>query len=134
MNVLQDVVIKYTNFHFCITICYDIKQLSKTTTLPYVVFERWSSQDLILMFYDCTNGLHQEESLENLKQLFGKNAPSRTQVFVWFGEFRRGRRSFDDERRCGTPATAVTVANIEPAEKLIRVEPRVTTREFQQSL
>ena len=88
----------------------------------------------VMMVNDYKSGLHQDKSLENLKQLFGKNAPSRTQVFVWFGEFRRGRRSFDDERRCGTPATAVTVANIEPAEKLIRVEPRVTTREFQQSL
>ena len=33
-------------------------------------------------------GLHQEKSLENLKQLFGRNAPSRTQdffcLFVWF--------------------------------------------------
>ena len=34
-------------------------------------------------------GLHREKSLENLKQYFGKNAPSRTQVFFWFGEFRQ---------------------------------------------
>ena len=66
------------------------------------------------------------KSLENLKQLFGKNASLKTHVFFLFDELRRGRRSFDDDHRCGTPATAVTVTNIEVAEKIIRVEPRVT--------
>ena len=46
----------------------------------------------VMKFYDCMKkGLHQEQSLENLKQLFGKNAPSRTQVFFWFCEFSRCR-------------------------------------------
>ena len=75
------------------------------------------------MFYDYMKGLHQEKSIENLKQPFGKNVPLRTQVFFWFGEFRRGRRSFDDESRCGTLATTVTVTNIEAAKM-------VTTREI----
>ena len=60
-------------------------------------------------------GLHQEKSLENLKQRFGKNAASKPQVCFWFGEFRRGRRSFDDEHQCDTSANAVTVTNIEVA-------------------
>ena len=51
--------------------------------------------------------------------------------FFWLGEFRRGKRSFDDKHRCNTPATAVT--NIEAVETLIRAEPRVTTREIQES-
>ena len=75
------------------------------------------------------NGLHQEQSFENLKPLFGKNASSRTKVFFWFGEFRRGRRSFDDAHRCGTPETAGTVTNIEAAEAA-----RVSTQEIQESL
>ena len=79
-------------------------------------------------------GLHQEKSLENMNQLSGKNAPSRTNVFFRFGEFSRGSRSFDDEDRCSTPATAVKVTNTEAAEKLIRVELRVATRVIQESL
>ena len=86
------------------------------------------------MFYDYMKGLHQEKSIENLKQPFGKNVPSRTKVFFWFGEFRRGKRSFDHQHRRGTSATTVTVTNIEATEKLIRVEPRVTTRESLESL
>ena len=56
----------------------------------------------VMVFYDYMKGLHQEQHLENVKHLFGKNASSRTQVFWWFCEFRRGRRSFDDAHRCGT--------------------------------
>ena len=33
------------------------------------------------MFCDYMKGLHHEKSLENFQQLFGKFAPSRTQVF-----------------------------------------------------
>ena len=58
----------------------------------------------------------------------------RTQVSFWFDEFRRGRWSLDDEQSCGTTATVVTVIIIEAAEKCIRAEPRVTTREIQESL
>ena len=87
----------------------------------------------VMMFNGHMRDLHQEKSHENLKQLFSKSTPSRTQFFSWFGEFRRSRRSFEDHW-CVTSATAVTIANIEAAEKLIRVEPRITTREIQKSL
>ena len=78
--------------------------------------------------------LHQQKSLENQRQLSGQTAPSRAQVFFCLGEFRRGRRSFDDEHLCGTPATAVMVSNIAAAKNIIRAEPRVSTREIQKSL
>ena len=82
------------------------------------------------MFYDFMKGLHHKKSLGNLKQLFGKDAPSRTQVFFLFNEFRRDRQIFNDEHWCGTPAIVVTVTNIEAAKKLIIAEPRVTSREI----
>ena len=37
-----------------------------------------------MVFSDYTKGLHQDDSLENLKQPFGKNAPSRTKVLFFF--------------------------------------------------
>ena len=60
-----------------------------------------------MMFYDHIKDLQQEKSLETLKQLFGKDAPSRT---------------------------AATVTNIAAVESLIRAEPRVTTRKIPESL
>ena len=84
------------------------------------------------MFYDHLKGLHHEKSLENLKHYFGKNAQLRSQVFFLFDEFKPNRQSLNDVQQCGTPATAVTVTNIEASEKLIKAEPRVTTREIQE--
>ena len=79
-------------------------------------------------------GSHHEKSFENPKQPFGKNTPSRTQIFFLFDKVRRGRQSFNDEHQCGTPATVVRVPNFEAEENFIRFEPRVTTGEIQESL
>lgn len=55
-------------------------------------------------------------------------------LFFWFAEFRQGKRSFDNEQRCSTPAS-FTVANIEAAEKKKkRAGPRVAAWEIQESL
>ena len=61
-----------------------------------------------MIFYDFKSGLNQAQSLERLTQAFGDLAPSRTTVFNWFAEFKRGRTSFEDEERSGSPSTAVT--------------------------
>ena len=87
-----------------------------------------------MMFYDYMKGLDQEKSLENLNQLFGKNAPSRTKVFFWLSEFRLGRRSLDDEHQCSKPETGVRVKNNEAVKRLIRVEPRITIGKIKKSL
>ena len=79
-------------------------------------------------------GLHREKSPENLKQQSGENASSISQGHLLLGEFRRGRRSLDNGQRCGTPATGVTVTDIEAAGKVVKAEPRITTREIQESL
>ena len=97
-----------------------------------------SKKDLILVSWCSvtTKGLHPKKSVENVKQHFGKNALRRIQVFFCCGEFRRGRRSFDDEHRFGTPVTAVTVTNIETAGSkiIIRAESRITIRQIQECL
>ena len=64
------------------------------------IFKQWFSTIL--------RGLNQAQSLERLTQAFGDLAPSRTTVFNWFAEFKRGRTSFEDEERSGSPSTAVT--------------------------
>ena len=54
--------------------------------------------------------------------------------FFCFGEFRRGRRRFDDKYQSCSSATAVTVTNIEAVEKLIRAKARDAAREIQECL
>ena len=99
-NVSQD-DIKYTKCFNFVFFSWN-KQLLKTP-----VFCTWKKQ---LSRHDF-GGSQQEKSLENLKQLFSKNALLRTQVFFWIGKFRWGRQSFDDEHWYSTPATAVLVTD-----------------------
>ena len=124
------------------------KQFSKTKCyLP--IFCVWkmelSKRDFrVMMFYGMSMTLWRAYTLQYtkrsplniFKQLFGKHALLRNQgqVFFWFVEFRRGRQSSHDVHRCNTPATVVTVTNIEAAEKLIRGEPRSPLERFRKVL
>ena len=113
------------------------EQLSETTTLPHVAFKRWSSQDVILESW-CSmttwRAYIKRSPLKILSHFLARMLRREVRFFFWFGNFRRDRRSFDEEHRCHTLATAIAVANIEAAEKLIRVEPIITTRDIQESL
>ena len=87
-----------------------------------------------MMWYDFLSGKSPHQCLENLAYCFGKQAPSRSTVFKWYGEFRAGRRSLNDDVRCGAPATAVTPENVIRARQLIKENPRITYVELQHSL
>lgn len=51
---------------------------------------------------------------------FGEGTPSKITVFNWFGEFKRERRSFEDDPRPGRPASAVTSEYIAAAKAMIK--------------
>jgi len=44
-----------------------------------------------------------QECIDELKYLYGGEAPSYSTVENWFNEFNRGRHSFKDEGREGRP-------------------------------
>ena len=101
------------------------------------MFERWSSQGVVFELWCSltTWWVYIKRSPLKLKATFWQECTVKKQGLVsWFGEFRRGRWSLDDEHWCGTPATTVTVTNIEAVEKLTTVKPRVTTWEIPESL
>ena len=79
-----------------------------------------------MIFYDFKSGLNQQQSHNRLKAAFGNEAPSRTTVYDWFAEFRRGRRSLEDDPRSGRPATATTDIQVAAVRKLVEEDARVT--------
>ena len=79
-----------------------------------------------MIFYDFKNGLYQQQSHNRLKAAFGNEAPSRTIVYDWFAEFRRGRRSLEDDPRSGLPATATTDVQVAAVRKQIAEDARGT--------
>ena len=73
------------------------------------MFERRSSQDLIIIRVMMLKGLHQEISLEIVTHIFYMNAVSRTRVLFGLVKLDEAGRCFHSERRCSTSAIAVTV-------------------------
>jgi histone-lysine N-methyltransferase SETMAR len=87
-----------------------------------------------MIFYDFKSGLNQTQCLERLRAAFGDDAPSRTTVFDWFAEFRRGRESLDDEARPGRPVSATSDADAAAVQKLVEEDSRVTVHQIAASL
>ena len=46
-----------------------------------------------IIFYNFRRELTQQQCLDELNSIFGDEAPSRTSVYRWYGEFNRGRSS-----------------------------------------
>ena len=84
-----------------------------------------------MIFYDFKSGLNQKQSLERLQAAFGNEAPSRTTVYNWFAEFRRGRNSLEDDPRSGRPTTETIVAAV---RRMIEEDSRVTVLQIAESV
>lgn len=72
--------------------------------------------------------------LKQLSQAYGTECPSRTTVYFWIGEFRRGRTSVHDEERPGRPVE-IDKENLEKrCEQLVKEERRLTIKELAKKL
>ena len=80
-----------------------------------------------MILYDYHSGLTQHESIDRLHAAFGDNAPSRTRVFEWFAEFRRGRRSLDNATRSGRPVEVTTEDKVAVVRVMVEEDVRMTS-------
>ena len=87
-----------------------------------------------MIYYDYKKQLSQQECLESLHKTFGDSCVSRTTVYRWFAEFKRGRDHFEDEPRAGRPRTAATPENIEAVSQLVNVDAHITYQEIEDIL
>ncbi|KAJ8961743.1 hypothetical protein NQ318_021343 [Aromia moschata] len=53
-----------------------------------------------------------------LREVYGNECLSRTQVFEWFKRFKEERETTEDDPRLGRPSTSKTDENIEKIELL----------------
>ena len=72
--------------------------------------------------------------MDELNPIFADEAPSRTSVYRWYGEFNRGRSSLQDEFREGRPKSAVVPKTIDAVRELILQDRHVTYREIETTL
>ena len=84
-----------------------------------------------MILYDYKKGLVQMKA----SPVFEGSASLRATIGDdWFGEFRMGRQSLEDEPRAGRPHTAVTDENVAAIRKLITEDPHITYREIEATL
>jgi histone-lysine N-methyltransferase SETMAR len=87
-----------------------------------------------LIYYDFKSNLTQQQCLERLHTAFGECAPSRTTIFHWYAEFKRGRGSLEDDPRPGRPLESVTVENVSRVRELVKQNRNISCRQLQQTL
>lgn len=68
------------------------------------------------------------ECFQLLKEVFGDNCMSRTQVFEWHKRFVEGREVVEDDERSGRPVTSRTDENIQKINKIVRRDRRLSVR------
>jgi hypothetical protein len=60
------------------------------------------------------------ETYNLLKEVYGDECLSRTQVFEWFKSFKEGREEIRDDQCAGCPSTSKTDANIEKVGEIVQ--------------
>lgn len=87
-----------------------------------------------LIFYDFKKGMTQKQCIESLKAVYGDDSPSKTTVYHWFAEFRRGRVDVSDAPREGRPRTLIVPATVDAVRKVIEADRNVTYKQIRASL
>jgi len=68
------------------------------------------------------------ETYDLLKNVYGDECLSRTQVFEWFKRFKEGREEIGDDQRPGRSSTSETDVNIEKVSEIVQQDRRLSIR------
>ena len=68
------------------------------------------------------------ECFQLLKEVFGDNCMSRSQIFEWHKRFLEGREIVEDDERSGRPVTSRTDENIKIINEIVRNDRRLSVR------
>ena len=72
-----------------------------------------------IIFYNFRRGLTQQQCIDELNSIFGNGAPLKTRVYLWDGEFNRGRSALQNEFRKVRPKLVVVPETIDAMRQLI---------------
>uniref|UniRef100_A0A0K2TP03 Mariner transposase [Bombyx mori] n=1 Tax=Lepeophtheirus salmonis TaxID=72036 RepID=A0A0K2TP03_LEPSM len=87
-----------------------------------------------IIFHNFRRGLLRQNCIDELKSLYGDEAPSYSTMENWFNEFNHGRNSLKDEFREGCQKKAVVPENIDAVREVIMQNRHMTYSEIEASL
>ena len=79
-----------------------------------------------IIFYNFRRVLTQQQCIDELNSIFGDEVPSRTSIYRWYGEFKRGYSSLQDEFHKGRSKAVVVPEIIDAVCQLILQDRYVT--------
>ena len=79
-------------------------------------------------------GLKPMEIHNEMVNVLGDDAPSKTTVCKWAAEFQRGRSSLEDDPRSGRPKSATTEETINAVHDMVMDDRRLTKREIAEAV
>ena len=85
-----------------------------------------------ILFYNFKRGLDQKSCKTEMDATLGTTAPSKSTISLWYNEFKRGRKSTEDEPRSGRPTSSVTQETIDAVRQIIEEDPHATYQHLQQ--
>ncbi len=94
--------------------------------------ERRDFRAMIYLHY--RQGKTAPDSHEILHDVFGDEGPSAATVYRWFGYFKAGRTTLEEDPRPGRPPSAVTPESVEAVRSLIEKDARYTYQQIQDTL
>lgn len=84
--------------------------------------------------YQYLKGLKPQEIIADFQKTLGASAPSKTIVYDWYNEFKRGRTSTDDAPRSGRPNEVTTPENIEKIHRIVLNDRKVKVGELAETM
>jgi len=95
-------------------------------------FERDKMRAIIAFHWK--KGLTAQDSHKEVVSVLGDSAVSLTTMYNWYAEFRRGKRSFENDPRSGRPQEVTTDEFVTTTEDLMRDDPKITCRQLSEML
>lgn len=84
--------------------------------------------------YQFIKGLKPQEIIDDFQKTLGTSAPSKTTVYDWYNEFKRGRTSTNDAERSGRPKEVTSEEMITKIHDIVLDDPKVKVREIAEAV
>lgn len=74
------------------------------------------------------------ETHHMLRQAYGYDCLSRTQVYEWYNRFKSGREDLKDDQKTGRPKTGLSAENIEKVREFIKIHKKSSVKFIEMEL